>query len=389
MHEILRPLAFLFLLGASACSTDGDDGIRPGEHPDPLPQVPRYQYAVPDQLSDGLTTDHASSRGLNLADLTTMVREVKEGRWENIHSILVFSRGALVLEEYFTGKWIDGTPLSGDRNVRVSVQSVTKSVTSAVVGIALDEGVLPNIAEPIVRWFPTRAEVLAPPEREPIRLRHLLNMTAGLSWDEWSFPYSDSRNSHFKMNRSPNPVSYVVSRDRAFDPGNRFVYNSGLPITLGEIVRIELGEPFDTYAERVLFEPLGINEWSWERYFESGVVQAGGGLYLRARDMLKIGVLFEQGGTWDGARIVSEEWVDQSTIQQAPDTEYGYQWWTDQYQEGERSFVGYHASGVGGQFIFVVPELELVAVFTGGNTAPSLFNQPFEILRRYLITGSQ
>jgi CubicO group peptidase (beta-lactamase class C family) len=161
---------------------------------------------------------------------------------------------------------------------------------------------------------------------------------------------------------------------------------------LGEIIRQVSGLKADKFAERYLFGPLGISKYYWSNY-PTGFVRTGGGLALRPRDMAKIGSLYLNGGRWHGQQIVSDEWVKESIKirvdpKQFPDWHkddgYGYQWWIRSFKVGDRVLFSYHAPGLGGQFIFVVPDLQLVAVFTGWNEN-ELALQPFEMFARYIL----
>jgi CubicO group peptidase (beta-lactamase class C family) len=143
-------------------------------------------------------------------------------------------------------------------------------------------------------------------------------MTAGLAWDESSLPYTDARNDHVAMNHSEDQICYVLERPLVAALGTKFNYSSGISIVLGEIIHKVSGMRADKFAEQHLFKPLGISDYSLLRY-PNGLIQTGGGLYLRPRDMGKIGYLLLNGGRWQGKPIVSETWLRESTKQQAPD----------------------------------------------------------------------
>src|SRR6266481_3028129 len=168
------------------------------------------------------------------------------------------------------------------------------------------------------------------------------------------------------MNRSKDLVRYVLEKPVVSEPGTKFTYNSGIAIALGEIIYKVSGLRADEFARRYLFEPLGISDFRWLKY-PNGTVQTGGGLQLRPRDMAKIGSLFLNGGLWKGKRVVSADWVRESTKQHAPDRDYGYQWWLGRFRVQDRELAAYGAQGRGGQIAIVFPELQMVAVFTGWN----------------------
>lgn len=247
--------------------------------------------------------------------------------------------------------------------------------------------IVSDVEAKVSALFPEYSDIFTNPEKDAIRLKHLLTMTAGLSWDESTFPYTDARNDHVAMNRSDDPVRYVFERQFVASPGTKFAYSSGISIALGEVVHKVSGLRADRFAEQNLFKPLGISDYLWLKY-PNGVVQTGGGLYLRPRDMAKIGYLFLNGGRWQGKQIVSERWIRESTTQQAPDREYGYQWWLGRLRAGDRTVVTYGAQGRGGQFILVLPELQIVAVFTGWNDGNGLGEQPFDMLQRFVLPAA-
>jgi CubicO group peptidase (beta-lactamase class C family) len=178
-------------------------------------------------------------------------------------------------------------------------------------------------------------------------------------------------------------VKYVFDKLMAAKPGEKFVYHSGISIMLGEVVREATGQPADEFAKQRLFEPLGISKYRWGA-LPNGSVHTGGGLWLRPRDMAKIGSMMLNGGRWQEKQVVSETWVRASTSQQAPYRGYGYQWWLRSFRGHDRAIDAFAAQGLGGQFIVVIPELKTIAVFTGWNDGP-LIEQPFEMLQRFIV----
>ena len=220
-------------------------------------------------------------------------------------------------------------------------------------------------------------------------------MTAGLSWDEWTYPYTDPRNDAAMMASRADFLRYVLERPVATTPGTKFVYNSGISLMLGEIIYKASGLKADKFAGRYLFSPLGITNYVWGKA-PNGVVNTLGGLALRPRDMAKIGCLFLNGGRWQGKQIVSEKWVKESTQQQVGAGQlptwfladgYGYQWWLGSFHVRGQVVKSYSARGRGGQFIIVLPTLQVVAVFTGWNDN-ELLGQPLDMLQRYVIPAA-
>ena len=342
------------------------------------------EYTVPPQIDDGWNTGDLSSVGLDTGLIEKLIAQVRNGTYKNIHSVLIVRDGRLVVEEYFSGQEENGHRQNYRRDSLHGIHSATKSINSILVGIALDQGLISNVDAKLSAFFPEYSNIFINQEKDAIRLKHLLSMTAGLSWDESNFSYADARNDHVAMNRSDDPVRYVFEKPLVATPGKKFNYSSGISIAMGEIVHKVSGQRADKFAEESLFKPLGITHFHWLKY-PNGVVQTGGGLYMRPRDMAKIGYLFLNGGRWQGKQIVSERWVRDSTTQQAPDRTYGYQWWLGKLQAGNRAVATYAAQGRGGQFILVFPELKMVAVFTGWNDGNGLGEQPLDLLQRFVL----
>jgi CubicO group peptidase (beta-lactamase class C family) len=341
----------------------------------------------PAPITDEWAIGSPADAGLNTNLIQKLLTEIRSGIYKNIHSILIIKSGKLVVEEYFPGREEDGQYREYNRNTLHAIHSATKSVNSILVGIAIDQQRVVDVETKASALFPKYNDLFADQEKDAIRLKHLLSMTAGLSWDEWTFPYTDARNDHVALNQSDDPVRYVFSRPMVAQPGTRFNYNSGIAIALGEFVRNLSGSPADQFAEQFLFKPLGISNYRWIKY-PNGIVQTGGGLYMRPRDMAKIGLLYLNNGRWQGRQIVSEHWIRESITQHAPDRDYGYQWWLGRLHSGHRSVFTYGAQGRGGQFILVMPDLEMVAVFTGWNDGNGLGEQPYDMLQRFVIPAA-
>ena len=332
--------------------------------------------------ADEWETASPAAQNIDPQRIAAMLAHVQDGGSKNIHGILLVRNGRLVVEEYFPGQDSAGNPRSFNRDTLHEMHSATKSVNGLLIGIAIDRGLIRDVDQKLSSFFPEYADIFAADEgKAQIRLKDCLSMTAGLSWDE-SLPYTDPHNDHVAMNNARDPIRYVLQRPLASKPGTRFVYNSGIAIVLGEIIHKVSGLRADKFAERHLFAPLGIRDYDWQHY-PNGLVQAGGGLSLRPRDMAKIGSLALNGGSWRGKQIVSEKWIRESIRQQAPDLPYGYQWWL--LGDPPQPAAAYGAVGRGGQLIIVVPELDLVAVLTGWNDGPVFSGPAFDLLKRYIL----
>jgi CubicO group peptidase (beta-lactamase class C family) len=378
-NRALHLLVGLTVVAAINACGDG----QPTGSGDPRPSP--YVYEVPEQTDDALVTGHLSDHGLDVTDITSLVDRILDRSYVNIHSVLIVRNGVLVLDEYFPGASFNRPYTRFDKDSLHSMHSVTKSYNSALVGIAIDQGHIASVDDKISTYLPEYADVFEDSERDSIRIKHLLAMTAGLYWDEWTYPYDDIRNTHVALARSSDPVRYAIELPIIAPPGTTFLYNSGMSITLGRIVHNATGLRPNRFAEEYLFGPLGITDYYWYCYPDS-TFQTGGGLYLRPRDMAKFGLLYLNGGRWGDEQVVSEGWVNESVQQHAPGVEYGYQWWLRSYSLGGQVIESYSARGRGGQFIFVLPDLDLVVVFTGWNDN-ELAGQAHDMLWEYVLAA--
>ena len=220
-----------------------------------------------------------------------------------------------------------------------TMQSVTKTVTSVVIGTAVARNEFPSLDTPVLTFFDTAKVINLDDRKRRMTIRHLLTMTAGLDWDE-DLPYGDPKNASSLMEASFDWVQFTIGRPMAQEPGARFKYNSGATQLLSHIFTRATGKDIEEYAQQHLFAPLGIERYYWKRS-PSGLADTEGGLYLRPRDVAKIGYLFLRDGVWDGKVIVRPEWVKASitpsvTVSDMPNAssgaeggaiKYGFKWW--------------------------------------------------------------
>lgn len=319
------------------------------------------RYLPPEQIGDGWDVGRVSQ-----AAGDALVTALTDGTYHNIHSVVVSLGGKLVVDEYFGGPYEDGLEYTFDRAMSHCVHSCTKSVTSLLIGIAKDKGDIGSVDAPMSSFFPEYEDIWVDEKKRGITLHQYLSMTAGHRWDESSVPYYDPRNDHWGLSMSDDQARYTFELPLVAEPGSTFLYNSGISITIGEALHRATGVKADAFAMEHLFGPLGIENWQWFQ-LPSGFVQTGGGLYLQPRDMVKIGQLALDHGRWHGQQVVSDDWLAASTGKQAPDFEYGYQWWLGEGDVRGKKVWVFSAQGRGGQSITVVPELDAVAAITAWN----------------------
>lgn len=303
------------------------------------------------------------ARSLDQATLSKLRDRIEEGVYGRITSLLIIHNDALVMEEYFSG---------GSPKLLQPVYSVTKSVTSASVGIALEQGKIKSLDEKVLTFFPEYSEFAHKDARkEAITLEHLLTMSAGLAWDEESTRYGHPQNDVTKLYQSPDWFKFVLDREMLDEPGGKFVYNSGATVLLSGIIQHKTGLSAEEFTSSNLFKPLGISQWYWERG-PNDITDTGGGLHLFSTDMAKFGQLYLNKGRWNGTQIIPEDWINRSTQKRVRVDEYfdyGYQWW--QFPNGSEIVASlqtndiYFAWGYKCQLIFVIPHLNMVVVSTG------------------------
>ncbi len=345
-------------------------------------RIKTHHYAVPEMTGDGWETASLDSENMDANLVCELFNRINDHAYQNIHSVLLVRDGKLVAEEYFPGLDSNGKYRVFTRDTLHTQQSVTKSVNSLLIGVAIDEHLIRSVDEKISTFFPE----FAGENKDKVCLSHFLSMTSGLAWDQETYPYSDPRNDGYRINHSNDPVGFLLGKPVVEMPGVKFVYSNGIAIVLGEIIHKVSGLRPDKFAAVHLFAPLGITAYDWKGTFADGTIHTGGGLYLRPRDMAKIGWLIANEGRWQEKQIVSEGWIRSSIKQQAPDRPYGYEWWLCPFKVRNQTIMSCRADGFGGQQIFVFPSLHLVAVFTGWS--PGREEQFVDILRQYILPAT-
>jgi CubicO group peptidase (beta-lactamase class C family) len=334
--------------------------------------------------------------------LTKIIGRIYANKYDQIHSVLIYKDGMLVFEEYmqgnkylYEGPYHYGERIRWDKDSLHVTMSCTKSVVSACIGIAVDKGFIKDVNESIFNYLPEHRHYKKGGKGD-ITIEHLLTMSSGLEFDEWSTTHGSSVNDIDRIHWEcqDDPVACVLDRSMKHQPGEKFNYNSGGTIVLGEILRNASGWDLEAFADQYLFIPLGIDSATWLR-FENGVIACGGGLRLTSRDMLKIGICFLNSGVWNDQQIISQEWVELSKTDyknnkgiNVPGSDlkkqgYSYSWWTGRLQSSIGMVDYYAASGWGGQKILVIDELDMVVVFTGGNYVVK--NHHREIMERFIL----
>jgi CubicO group peptidase (beta-lactamase class C family) len=306
------------------------------------------------------------SVGMDEATLEKMTTAIRNNEYSKVHSVLIARNGKLVYEEYFKGEdqnW--GDPIGEvtfDAETLHDIRSISKSVVSACIGIAMLQGKLKDVNQRVFDFFP-EYEQYKTGDRAKLTIEHLLTMSSGLRWNE-DVPYDNPENGEIQMTRAADPIEFVLSREMDTIPGVVWKYNGGTTQVLAAIIKKVSGQEVDEFAKENLFGPLGITNFEWIHFPATTIPAAASGVRLRPRDMLKFGLLYYNGGSWNGKQILSKEWVEASFTKHVNrgDGGYGYQFWmwNDPYPM-------VIAVGNGDQRIFFNKQLDLVVVTTAGN----------------------
>lgn len=313
-----------------------------------------YTYQQPAQGTDGWQTAAPDEVGLDRTAVEAMVNAVIQGDAGLIHSLAVVRSGRLVLDEYFHGYGPD---------VLHRLASTTKSVSSLLVGAAIDRHLISSVDEPLLPLL--GQEKPADARWSDETLQDLLTMTMGLDWSEQEMDGVHGT--------GPDFFQKVISRKVSSAPGTKWAYASANVDLLAGVLFRATGKHADAFAEEVLFAPLGIGTYDWEYGKQDGYSLMDGSLQLRPRDLAKIGAMVAAGGGWGGKQVISKEWIDESTRAHIATGQppilggYGYLWWTGELPVGDETHRMILANGWGSQFIVIFPDLDLVVVTTGGN----------------------
>ena len=357
--------------------------------------IEECQYVIPEKTNDGWETASLCSVGLNERPLLNLLSTLKVTEGHKIHSVLIVKDGKLVFEEYFEGDIFELAKYTGEkgfeREDKHNLCSATKSFTSACIGIAMDQGLIQDVHQKVFDFFPEYSDIPTnEPEKRNLTLEHLLTMTSGLAWNDSETSYYNPQNDMNLMFNASDPIRYILSKPLIRTPGTDYDYQNCNTNVLGGIIQKVSGDRIDKFAKDNLFSILGIEEYEWQ-IMPNDAILASGELRLKPRDMAKFGLLFMQKGIWNNEQIISQEWVEASTLKHIQLTNpgwvnengYGYQWWHNTFYFENNPYESYFASGWGGQQIFIFSDINMIIVFTGGNYYETVPNG--EIIERYIL----
>jgi CubicO group peptidase (beta-lactamase class C family) len=346
----LLAAAVLFACGGA----DGFESQPPP--PDINPGLPPLVTIAPEDVGDGWCTSTPAAEGMDGELLSVFLQYIADGGAPDVDGVVVARNARLVAEGYFNGF---------GRETRHDLRSASKSITSALAGIAADQGRL--AAEDLVSEYVPNFDGYARMDdrKRSIRVRDLLNMQGGFACNDWD---PSSPGNEEKMYPKQDWTKFVLDLPMAGPAGEIAQYCTAGVVLLGNIIASATGMPLDEFAAAVLFEPLGISDVQWRRS-PDGLAAGGGGMRLRPRDSAKIGELFLDRGVWNGARLVSDAWVQESKqiVTQLGEDGYGDLWWKLTLPVRGSLQDCFFALGNGGNTIAVVPTEQLVVMFSASN----------------------
>lgn len=339
-----------------------------------------YTYAPPPALGDGWPTASVEEVGLSRAGIEKFIKTLIETPIDSVgsqevHGVLVARHGKLVLEEYFHGE---------HRDKPHDTRSAAKSLTATLVGASIKAGVPVSVSSPVYQLmnggaFPAGLD----PRRRALTVEHLLTMSSGLDCDDADQNSPGREDAMLEQTAQPDYYQFTLALKMIRDPGARAVYCSVQPNLVGGVLQRAAGQTLPVLLQHLVAGPLGIRRY-YLNLTPTGDAYMGGGVRFLPRDFMKLGQLHLDGGLWNGRRVLSPEWARRATSpvvkmnqtlaynwranrMETGTRDYGYLWWLEDYPYKGRTVRGFMAAGNGGQIVLVIPELDLVVAFYGGN----------------------
>ena len=322
--------------------------------------------------------------------LDSLTQRIENNTYSGIHSVLINHKGKLVYEHYFQ---------SFTRDSLHDSRSSFKSITSILIGIAIDHGFINDVNQKVSSFFPNYPGVKKwSDQKKQMTLKNLLEMKSGFDCEE----FNGTKDCESAMTESDDWVRFSLDLPLSHPPGTYWAYTSCAPMILSGVLSNATKMSVMAFADRYLFKPLGISRYRWTKDPAQHGMTAGS-FFIRPADMLKIGQMIADGGVWQGKQIVSKKWIAESTkagiqipdfsfaglsrtpLAQPQPTYYGYYWYREKLVTNSFAYTILFASGNGGQYIMLIDELDLVVVFAGGNYNSWKSKQPFNALVNYII----
>jgi len=334
-----------------------------------------YKYSKPKDLKDGWKTNDLKSQNIDTTLIYKMFSQLIT-RKNKIQSVLLVKDGQIIIEQYLNRQVLEQ---------KHDLRSVTKSVRSILLGIAIDKGFIDNVNDPISKYlkYPIPKKNLDK-RKSKITIKHLLTMSSGLDCNDWD---KKSKGQEDKVYKKNDWLQNTLNLPMVNKPGTVSNYCSLGTVLIAEIISQASGMTINTFAKNYLFKPLNISNVSWGHTSNKKVIPSSKRLYMTSRDIAKIGQLILNNGKWKEKQIVSKKWIEESTTPKTKIAaiDFGYLWWNIPFNVNEKIVVSISALGNGGQYIFIIPELEIVAVFTGNAYNSQDDMLPFKIMTDILL----
>jgi CubicO group peptidase (beta-lactamase class C family) len=318
-----------------------------------------------------------------------MTDSITNNHYPKIHSLLIAKDNQLVYEHYFNGYTKDSLH---------DTRSSFKSITSLLVGIAIDKGFIKDVNQKVYEFFPEYPSLKTDPLKKLLTIKNLLEMKSGFDCEE----FNDTKDCEDPMSLSKDWVAYSLQLPMINKPGEIWSYTSIDPVILSGILKKATKMPVTDFAKKYLFEPLGISSYKWT-LDPVGNAMTAGSFYIKPMDMLKIGQLVKNKGIYNDKQIISKKWIAEATVCDIPIPDfsfvksskskaafpqpayYGYFWYRETIKTKDIQQNVLFASGNGGQYIFIIENLNLTVVFTQGNYGSYKAKQAFEILANFIL----
>ena len=307
----------------------------------------KFTDYIPADLDDGWIVSTPGAEGMDSSIVENLYHtSFKDEIYPTLKALLIVRNGKLVSEAYIKDP--------DDIHRLHNLMSATKSITSLAAGIALDQGIIQSLDTTVYHYLPEYFD--SDINKREITIRQVLTMETGLDFD-------NEVHASELINHRGSSLEYVLHKNLVFDPGADWYYGNGNPQLISGIIQKESGLSLAEFIDKNLFKPIGISGYQWESLHD-GLTFGAQGLWLKARDMAKIGWLMASTGIWEDSTIVSEDWIKRSTVNQSEYQNYGYYWYPIED-------IAFYASGHGGQIIYIYPDKKLVVVLISDPYAKS------------------
>ncbi|XLS30600.1 serine hydrolase domain-containing protein [Flavobacteriaceae bacterium M23B6Z8] len=336
-----------------------------------------YAYQKPEQENDGIVTGDLNEVFKNPAPIINMVKETIKGNYPDVHSILIYKSGKLVLEEYFYGY---------DKNKIHQLRSAGKSLKGVLLGIAIDKGFVKSENDKLIPYFASKyPDITNLDERKKrITIKDFITYRHGMDCENNN---PESAGNERAMMQSKDWVKHTLDLPMVAEPGEFSSYCTGCSLTVNSLIEIATGQKIEDFAKKYLFEPLGISNYKWTFEPNPASLTTFNQLYATPRDLLKLAIMNKESGEWQDKQIVSKEWIDKTFTTDKGD--YGYFWENKYYIIDGKEYNSYLATGNGGQKIQIWPKLDMITIFTGGNyNSYALYGKstpPNEMIPKFIL----